>query len=283
MARNISGVMADATPRHWWEHVSWEASTAGAAASACLTCVLLFLPGRVSGQAAPAGPDQITYAQEPIAGGASELRKRFTPPQLALLEKLNRRDVAHLARARTLIVPSRWDLDELAYSPLPAEYAPGTALPKLLVVHQPTQVFGAYEHGRLVRWGPVCTGRRSMPTPPGLFHLNWRSMGRHSPVDPEWYMPWYFNFENRRGLSMHEYVLPGRPESHECVRLLQRDARWVFDWGEEWELSADRRRVLRNGTPLFIDGRYAFDAPAPWTVPERAAERVQLGPLPESR
>ncbi len=277
-----SSATAVATPRHRQGRVHRGRSTARAVAGVCLGWSIVLLPGHASSQTGPTGADQVTYAEEPIGGGAAALRERFTAAQLALLEKLNRRDLGHLARAATLIVPSRWDLDEIAYSPLPADYAAGAALPKLLIVHQPTQVFGAYEYGRLVRWGPVSTGRRSMPTPPGLFHLNWRSTGRHSTVDPDWYMSWYFNFENRRGLSIHEYVLPGRPESHACVRLLRRDARWLFEWGEEWELSPDGRTVVCNGTPLFVVGRYAFDQPAPWTVPERVGERAQIGPLPES-
>lgn len=218
------------------------------------------------------------YRLEPIAGGPKELRRRFTTQQLALLEKLNRRDPKHLARLNTIVVPDGWDLDELAYSSLPPEYPAVAQQRKFLVVHQPMQVFGAYESGRLVRWGPVSTGRQSRPTPAGAFHLNWKSPGRHSTVDPEWFMRWYFNFDNRQGLSLHEYELPGYPASHACVRLLARDARWLFDWGEGWQLATDKQTVTQPGTPLLIVGGYAFGEPAPWRIPERLQERIALPP-----
>jgi hypothetical protein len=89
-------------------------------------------------------------------------------------------------------------------------------------------------------------------------------------------MRWYFNFDNRRGLSMHAYALPGRPASHACVRLLDRDARWVFDWGEEWQLDASGTSVLRDGTAVWIVGRYDFAAPPPWLQQERLGQVLEL-------
>ncbi len=251
-----------------------------------LTCGLLWL---WTGAGPAAAADLLAYSLQPLTNGLA-LRQTYTPTQRALLEKLNRADQKHLARQRQIVVPSLWDLDELAYSPLPADYPAAVPLAKALVVEQAHQVFGAYEHGRLVRWGPVSTGRKASPTPPGLFFLNWHSKGRHSTVDPEWFMSWYFNFDNRRGLSMHQYELPGLPESHACVRLLERDARWVYAWGEGWELDADAGRVVKNGTPLWILGTYDHAASKPWlsespptiTLPEAApwAPAAQ-GSLPE--
>jgi len=177
-------------------------------------------------------------------------------------------------------MPTRWVPDERAYSPAPTSFASAATIPKVLVVHQPGQFFAGYEFGRLVRWGPVSTGRASSPTPSGLFHLNWRSPGRTSTVNPRWFMRWYFNFESRRGLSLHAYTLPGLPASHGCIRLLERDARWLFDWGEEWSIGGDGRRVLDPGTPLWIVGRYDFAAPPPWRSLDWLANSVELPPLP---
>ncbi|MFN3324521.1 MAG: L,D-transpeptidase [Bryobacteraceae bacterium] len=204
----------------------------------------------------------------------------FTPEQLALIEKLNRADRAHLARLPTIVVPDRWDLDELAYSPLPVTHPWAATYPKALIVHQPSQVFGAYENGRLVQWGPISSGRQAHPTPSGLFHLNWRSRSRRSTINQDWLMEWYFNFQNNRGLALHKYAMPGRPASHACVRLLERDAIWLYDWGEEWVLSADGQRVLRNGTPLWIVGSYRFGAPPPWQNADwwRAPIELPAGP-----
>lgn len=202
----------------------------------------------------------IRYKIEPlekILAGRKERREQFTSSQIQLLEKLNRADVDHLAQLTQLVVPEVWVSDERSYSPLPATYGWAAPYAKALIVHQPGQVFGGYENGNLVRWGPMSSGRKTHPTPSGLFHLNWRSKGRYSTVDPSWYMSWYFNFHNRLGLSFHEYTLPGYPASHACIRLLKRDAQWLYGWGEG-------TTPTTAGTPVLILGQYDFDAPPPW-------------------
>jgi hypothetical protein len=170
------------------------------------------------------------YRIEARVGRVESLRARFSDAQLGLLEKLNRADLEHLAQLPEIVVPVSWGEDELSYSVLPLQYSSSEAWPTFLVVYLPGQVFGAYEFGDLVRWGPVSTGGRNSPTSAGRFALNWRSTGRASTVDPEWFMRWYFNFGNREGLAFHEYSLPGYPASHGCIRLLERDARWLFGW-----------------------------------------------------
>jgi hypothetical protein len=89
-------------------------------------------------------------------------------------------------------------------------------------------------------------------------------------------MPWYFNFQNQRGLSLHEYALPGLPASHACVRLLERDARWLYDWGGGWTLDERGWTVLEHGTPLLIVGCYDFDRPPPWRVTFHGAASLTL-------
>jgi hypothetical protein len=219
---------------------------------------------RAAGTEAGDSARPISYRLEPAP---ADPRSRYTEAQLAVLEALNRADVRHLDRLDALVVPDRWDGGLLDYSPLPPEVPELAPHRKAVIVHQPVQAFGAYEDGRLVRWGPVSSGRREHPTPAGRFHLNWKARGRRSTVNPDWYMEWYFNFHNQRGLALHEYALPGRPASHACVRLLARDARWIFAWGEGWELDTTERKVLAPGTPLWILGEYDFDAPPPWTAP----------------
>src|SRR5688572_14812622 len=99
----------------------------------------------------------VTYHAETLSTSAAggEIRDRFSEPQLLVLQKLNRVDLAHLERLRTLIVPDVWVDDELAYSPMPWLFQPGLGHSQVVVVYQPAQVFGAYEYGVLVRWGPV--------------------------------------------------------------------------------------------------------------------------------
>lgn len=227
------------------------------------------------------------YHLEQGVAGEQELQRRFGAGGLALLEKLNRADVAHLTRLPVLVVPEHWLEDELQYSPLPLLSSWASGHPKALVVHQPSQVFGAYENGRLVRWGPISSGRQAHPTPAGLFHLNWKSPGRHSTDNPDWYMPLYFNFHNRRGIAFHQFALPGHPASHACIRLLERDARWLYEWGEGWLLDERGWQVLAPGTPVLILGRYDFGAPPPWRSPDWLAQGVEVPeeapPPPEPR
>lgn len=219
---------------------------------------------------APAAPAAavLTYRIEPLPKTAAELDKRFTPAQIELLEMLNRRDREHLVRADPpvpgLIVPEAWSPDPLAYSPFPATWPAAEAHPKVLLVHQPVQAFAAYEYGRLIRWGPVSTGRKETPTPEGAFHLTWRARSRRSTDNENWLLEWYFNFVNARGVSFHLFDLPGYPASHACVRLLLRDAQWLYGWGEQWTLDESKRTVTTTGTPVVIHGSYGYGSPAPW-------------------
>lgn len=210
------------------------------------------------------------YRFEPVPKSAAALSQRFTPEQIEMLEMLNRRDAAHLVRADPsspgLLVPVTWTSDAFAYSPFPSSWPAGDSYPKAIVVSQPLQAFAAYEHGVLVRWGPVSTGRKQTPTPAGSFNLTWRARSRRSSDNQNWLLEWYFNFVNERGVSFHLFELPGYPASHACVRLLLRDAQWIYAWGEQWSLDDDRKLMV-PGTPVFVLGAYPFGAPPAWLTP----------------
>ena len=240
---------------------------------AVLAGFVAFQPASVDAQG------EARYRIETTSGRAGRLSERFDDSQLALLEKLNRADVGHLEQLPRLVVPESWS-DELTFSLLPLRYPSSEAWPTFLVVYLPGQLFGAYEFGRLVRWGPASSGSRSNPTPCGTFALNWRSTGRSSTVDPDWFMPWYFNFRNREGLAFHAYSLPGYPASHGCIRLLERDGQWLFGWGQTWVLDPRATRVLTPGTPVFIVGRYDFDAAPPWRSLEWLSNTIELPSAP---
>jgi hypothetical protein len=215
-----------------------------------------------SWQSSPGPGTNVSYRIETRVAADPSPQRRFGAAQLQILEKLNRADIDSLGALQELVVPESW-LEELRYSPFPLVYDDVQRVPKFLIVDLGAQAFAAYEWGRLTRWGPVSSGRRGSPTPGGRFYLNWRSAGRHSTVNPDWYMKWYFNFENTEGLSLHSHVLPGRPASHGCIRLLERDAAWIYSWGEGWTL--DRRGQVRApGTPLWVIGQYELDKSPPW-------------------
>ena len=223
------------------------------------------------------------YRFEPLPKTAAELAKRFTSAQIDLLEMLNRRDREHLVRADPpvpgLVVPDAWSDDLLTYSPFPASWPGAESQAKAIVVHQPLQAFGAYENGRLVRWGPVSTGRKETPTPDGAFNLTWRARSRRSTDNEDWLLEWYFNFVNERGVSFHLFDLPGYPASHACVRLLLRDAQWLYGWGEQWKLDETRRHVAVAGTPVLIHGTYPFGSPPAWLALDALAAPVALPAL----
>jgi hypothetical protein len=118
----------------------------------------------------------------------------YTDAEIAILEKLNRVDLAHLKRLRRIVIPADLSLDVLHYSPLPQELSCLAGREKFIAVHLPTQVFGAYERGSLVRWGPISSGRQKHATPSGLFHLNWRSRARTSTENPDWHIGMVLQF-----------------------------------------------------------------------------------------
>ena len=184
--------------------------------------------------------------------------------QLTTVLKLNRIDEKH-ARRRLLIVPDSI-ADELTYAPFPATLPQLDSVSKLITVSRRLQAFGAYEYGRLVRWGPSSTGRKETPTEEGLFFTNWKSRETISTDDSTWVLKWYFNIASGKGVAFHEYDLPGRPASHGCVRLLEADARWIFDWAEQWEVPSRKivRKPLAYGTPVVIMGEYDYTGRAPW-------------------
>jgi hypothetical protein len=221
-----------------------------------------------------------SYHLEPTE--PATLARRYTEPQRGVIEKLNRRDFDHLLRLPTIVVPDVFPDDELSLSPLPRVWSWAASLPKAIVVHQPSQVFGAYESGRLVRWGPVSSGRKDRPTPPGVYHLTWKARSRRSTDNADWLLNWYFNFINERGVSFHEFELPGYPASHACVRLLARDAQWLYDWGDQWQLAPNQRDVVATGSTVVILGDYAFGQPAPWRALDWWRTAIVLPDNPQS-
>jgi lipoprotein-anchoring transpeptidase ErfK/SrfK len=208
------------------------------------------------------------------AAAASEPRfalDTLTESQLSILEKLNRVNAGGLKRLDRVVAPATWVDDELAYSPFPQTYRWAADKPKAIVVDQVAQAFAAYEYGTIVRWGPLSTGGTGQ-TPSGLFNLSWRSRGHYSSVDPSWYLPWYFNFIPSRGIAFHHYALPGRAASHGCARMLERDAQWLFEWGEPGQRGT-------KGTPVLVLG--CPDPSKPWRSDDFLKSGIELPENPD--
>jgi hypothetical protein len=195
-------------------------------------------------------------------GSLARIRSNLGEERFLTTLKINRVDGQHAALMDSLIVADT-DASFLDLSPLPARL-PNVTGSKLLAVALRVQAFGAYEGGRLVRWGPISSGMASSPTPAGLFYVNWRARHHVSTVDSNWIMPWTVNVDAKVGIALHQYALPGRPASHCCIRLMEDDARWIYEWVDAWTLTRDGREVLVPGTPVAIVGDYMDDAPPPW-------------------
>jgi len=46
--------------------------------------------------------------------------------------------------------------------------------------------------------------------------------------------------------------------------MQDKDAKWIFDWADQWKVSARTGAVTSVGTPVIIFGDYAFGEPPPW-------------------
>lgn len=226
-----------------------------------------FTPGPTAGPE-PTVPMPVAYRSVVIKGEEgrkylSQLKSEIGEEKMAVLLKLNRLDAQHLRAGVTLVIPEQ--VDELTtFSPFPQKLETVREIPKLILVSLRVQAFGAYEFGNLVRWGPVSSGKKTSPTPAGLYHTNWKSKATRSSINEEWLLPWYFNLDNNSGISFHQYDLPGYPASHGCLRLLADDAAWIYGWADQWTLSTDHRRVEAYGTPVIVFGKYDYGKQAPW-------------------
>jgi hypothetical protein len=134
---------------------------------------------------------------------------------------------------------------------------------KIIFFSYPTQTFATYENGDLIYTGPTNMGRKKDPTPTGLFFTNWKAEKTTSTFNDEWDLRWNFNIANKLGVGWHQYELPGYPASHSCLRLQEKDAKYLYNWADQWILKDDEN-VLVKGTPVIVFGKYDFDAPKPW-------------------
>lgn len=189
--------------------------------------------------------------------------KDLTAEKLRILTAVNRTDDANLKTLKMILVPSDLTGDVENYLPFPVNVASLKEIDKILLFSYPTQTFAAYENGDLVYTGPTNMGRKKDPTPTGLYFTNWKAEKTTSTFNDEWDLKWNFNIENKEGIGFHQYVLPGYPASHSCLRLKEEDAKYLYDWADQWELKGTDD-ILAKGTPVIVFGVYNFDGPKPW-------------------
>lgn len=183
--------------------------------------------------------------------------------QIRIALALNRTDKKNITKMDSIVVASDMTGDMAYYLPFPLEVPSLNEVSKVIFFSYATQTFGAYEYGELIRTGPTNMGRKNDQTPRGLFFTNWKAEKTTSTFNDEWDLRWNFNIANKLGVGWHQYELPGYPASHSCLRLQESDAKYLYDWADQWVLK-DEETVLIKGTPVIIFGSYDFGAPKPW-------------------
>jgi lipoprotein-anchoring transpeptidase ErfK/SrfK len=205
-------------------------------------------------------PKAVTYTLE---NTKEWLKANDSDANLEIAIAVNRTDKAFFTKMDSVIIPTDMSGDIAFYLPFPVEVPYLADVDKIIFFSYPTQTFAAYENGILIYTGPTNMGRKKDQTPTGLFFTNWKAEETISTFDDEWKLLWNFNIENKKGVGFHQYDLPGYPASHSCLRLLEKDAKYLYEWADQWVL-VDDENVKFKGTPVIVFGAYDFDAPKPW-------------------
>lgn len=221
---------------------------------------------------------KIAFSKEPVKSVhiLSELTDKFGDAGMRQVLAINRLDTRHIVIGDTICVPDTLPDDFLFFSPFPKQLPVLDSVPKILIFSYPVQAFAAYDNGTLIRWGPTSMGKRTTPTPEGLYFTNWKARETISTVNEEWVLPWAFNIDNFKGISIHQFELPGYPASHSCVRLLGVDAEWIYYWADQWILTGDGGTVKAYGTPVIVYGKYNYHSPSPWSLLYKNADADKL-------
>ena len=189
--------------------------------------------------------------------------KSLAEPDLTLIANINRADKGLLKRFDSIVIPTDTKQKLQHYFPFPFYATFLKDVKKIIFFSYPSQAFAAYENGRLVYTGPTSMGRKADMTPTGLFYTNWKAEETTSTFNDEWDLKWNFNIENKLGVGFHQYEMPGYPASHSCLRLTEKDAMYLYEWADQWEIKGTDN-ILANGTPVVVFGSYPFDSSKPW-------------------
>ena len=205
-------------------------------------------------------PKAVTYTLE---NTKEWLKTNKDSANLEIAIAVNRTDKAFFTKMDSVIIPTDMSGDIAFYLPFPVEVPYLADVDKILFFSYPTQTFAAYENGILIYTGPTNMGKKKNPTPTGLFFCNWKAEETISTVDDEWKLLWNFNIANKGGIGFHQYDMPGFPASHSCLRLQEKDAKYLYEWADQWVL-IDDENVKFKGTPVIVFGSYPFGQPKPW-------------------
>lgn len=206
-------------------------------------------------------PETLAYEINNAKGWLAD--STISSTERAIVFAVNRTDSLNFAKMDSVIIPVDLSGDIVYYLPFPLEVPFIKEVEKVIYFSYVTQTFAAYECGLLVYTGPTNMGREKDQTPTGLFFTNWKAKKTTSTFNDEWELRWNFNISNKAGVGWHQYDLPGYPASHSCMRLREKDARYLYNWADQWTLT-DKTTIQMKGTPVIVFGSYDFHAPKPW-------------------
>lgn len=158
--------------------------------------------------------------------------------------------------AETETAPAK-QTEPVASEPLPAPTEPATetstanvdatndintAKRRSLTISLGDQSFEYKENESVVRSGPISSGKPGNPTPTGRFKVLGKDEHKVSSrytnqLGMQAWMPYSIQFYGH--YFLHEGWLPGYPDSHGCVRVGEKDARFLFE-------------RLRIGDPVLV-------------------------------
>lgn len=191
-------------------------------------------------------------------------REKYSESERYIILALNRLDEKNAWRSDTLMIPDKFENDFLKYSPFPSHLDILNDVNKFVVFSYPIQAYAVYQKGNLVKWGPTSMGKKSAQTKRGLMFTNWKKELSVSTVNRHWKLPYNFNIHNTLGIGWHQFDLPGFPASHSCLRLLMDDAKWMYNFGDQWILEKGGHSVKAKGTPVVVFGDFDWDGKKPW-------------------
>lgn len=199
-----------------------------------------------------------------------------------ILQILNRKQWNYIVGSKEILVPEIFTDNRLVYSIFPTYYEGARKLPKLIMVSARYQALACYEHGNLVKFAPVNSGKEKTQTYPGRYALTFRQRTRLSSLDSNWVMHYYFNFHPDAGMALHQFEMPGYPASHSCLRMLESDAAWIYNWGQGSQKDSSGKIIRLSGTPLIIIDFYPFGAEyRPWMeITSNKSLKLELPPDP---
>ncbi|HUT52466.1 MAG TPA: L,D-transpeptidase [bacterium] len=154
------------------------------------------------------------------------------PVEREIVMKLNRLNYPLKAGYKIAVPKDLAGKSLMDFSPFPKKIA---ARGEKLIIFDPALLaFAAYDaEGTLRRWGPAVGGRAGLETRAGQYRITGKGgPDCRSRVYPRGCrgrgcspMPYCMNFN--QGAAFHGGPLPGRRESHGCVRLFDDDAKWL--------------------------------------------------------